>query len=89
VLRRGECARKEVREAEGSLQGLPGEVGGTATWGELVALWRDRLGRLAAEVRAGRADVSPLEPDVCAHCELPSLCRVTEGEHGDSEEEEG
>jgi hypothetical protein len=82
VLRRGECSQKEVRQVEGALQGLPAGVEGVERWEELAALWRDRLGRLADEVLRGRADVSPLEPEVCAYCDLPPLCRVTEGGSG-------
>jgi probable DNA repair protein len=45
----------------------------------LFRQWRDSLEMLAAEIRAGRADVDPKDPaKSCRYCPLPSLCRVHE-----------
>ena len=44
-------------------------------WPEWRALWREALDRVAGEVRAGEAGVSPLA-DACGFCELRGLCRI-------------
>ncbi|GAB4268877.1 MAG: PD-(D/E)XK nuclease family protein [Deferrisomatales bacterium] len=83
VVRPGECALKAAGEAGG----LPGDVAG---WEEQVARWRERLEGLAREIREGRAEVAPLDEEVCRYCRLPPLCRIDEagfGEEAEGEEE--
>jgi ATP-dependent helicase/nuclease subunit B len=57
---------------------------------QLIAAWRPRLERLAADFRAGRAAVDPKDGDkTCSNCHLGGLCRVRDtgggaaGEDGD------
>lgn len=48
-------------------------------WDELFHRWSESLEMLAAEIRAGRADVDPKDPaKSCNYCPLPSLCRIHE-----------
>jgi len=92
VVRRGECGRKAVAETEAGLRGVPEAVEGVETWEDLLRLWQGRLEALSLEVAQGRAEVRPLEPSVCRHCELPPLCRLAEAEAGaetGSEAEDG
>ncbi len=78
VVRRGGCGRRGVAETDGGLEGLPGDAAGVETWEDLRRLWQGRLEALAREVAEGRAEVCPVEPEVCRYCELPALCRVVE-----------
>ncbi len=73
------CAFVGLGRTPGLLPGAqdPAEVGTGAGWETLTAQWRERLGVLAREVLAGRADPTP-SPQACRHCELGSLCRVQE-----------
>jgi len=52
-----------------------GKLDGTASFDALVAVWRERMTRLAAEFAAGRADVEP-NAGACRSCALPGLCRI-------------
>jgi len=54
-----------------------GELEGAATFGELVAVWRERITRLAAEFAAGHAAVTPTAT-ACRSCDLHGLCRIGE-----------
>jgi ATP-dependent helicase/nuclease subunit B len=71
--------------------GIPGAA--PAALDEELAGWRGVLERLAAEFRAGAADVNPKEPGVCLHCGHAALCRIAEAEIATSalagEEEDG
>lgn len=51
------------------------ELEGEADFARLMALWTARLERIAAEFRAGRADVEPA-PRACDSCSLQALCRI-------------
>ena len=46
-------------------------------WAGILARWRRDLGRLAGEVRRGRADPTPSR-QACEYCTLGALCRVQE-----------
>lgn len=55
------------------------EAGGYAGWDGLKTEWKRQLEMLAAEVMAGRADVSPkVREDDCKYCRLHALCRINE-----------
>lgn len=56
------------RSAATALEGKP-------NFGALVALWSQRIERIAGEFAAGHAEVAPT-PRACASCDLQSLCRV-------------
>ncbi len=45
-------------------------------WAAAAAHWRDAYGLLAADFRAGRAEVLPRGPDACRHCTYPAVCRI-------------
>ncbi len=44
-------------------------------WKELVEYWKKSLIQLADDFCEGDARVDPLEPSVCEHCEMKTLCR--------------
>jgi probable DNA repair protein len=48
---------------------------GSANFQDLLALWRRRLERLAADLARGWAQVAPT-PKACERCGLQSLCRI-------------
>jgi RecB family exonuclease len=48
---------------------------GAANFQDLLALWRQRLERLAAGLGVGWAQVAPT-PQACERCVLPGLCRI-------------
>ncbi len=48
---------------------------GSANFQDLLALWRQRLERLAADLARGWAQVAPT-PKACDRCGLQSLCRI-------------
>ncbi len=56
------------RSAATALEGMP-------NFGALVALWSQRIERIAGEFAAGHAEVAPTLR-ACASCDLQSLCRV-------------
>jgi len=61
-----------------------------ADWQQLLQHWRSALMELAAEIRAGRADIEPQEDKTCTYCELGSLCRISsllEGIHVEAEDD--
>ena len=45
-------------------------------WDALLDHWRTVLAQLAAEFLGGEARVDPLNPNVCAQCDLHGLCRI-------------
>lgn len=51
---------------------------GAASWPSLVDDWRDQLEFLAADFRAGKAEVHPRDHQVCRYCHLHALCRIHE-----------
>jgi ATP-dependent helicase/DNAse subunit B len=55
-----------------------------AGWKEIPEGWleskKQQTLQAAAEIRAGRVDVAPANPDKCRHCEFRDVCRVTAGE---------
>lgn len=51
-----------------------------ADWDELLAHWRRVLPALAAEFLKGEAPVAPHHPQVCARCNLHTLCRIDAGQ---------
>jgi len=61
-------------------------------WPDLVAAWRNELGRIAGQFASGVAGVDPKRyPQTCQFCELQPVCRIrerlgepiTEGEAGE------
>ena len=55
----------------------PQELDEDTDWAGILARWRRDLGRLAGEVRRGRADPTPSR-QACEFCALGALCRVQE-----------
>jgi exodeoxyribonuclease-5 len=55
----------------------PQELDEHTDWAGILARWRRDLGRLAGEVRRGRADATPSR-QACEYCVLGALCRVQE-----------
>jgi hypothetical protein len=55
----------------------PQELDEDIDWAGILGRWRRDLGRLAGEVRRGRADPTP-SPQACEYCALGALCRVQE-----------
>ena len=53
---------------------------GKPEFSEVIAQWRAALEKLAADFRAGRADVDP-KPDACKFCGERALCRIREFEN--------
>jgi probable DNA repair protein len=51
------------------------ELEGMPDFGSLVALWSQRIERIAGEFAAGHAEVAPTAR-ACAKCDLQALCRV-------------
>ena len=59
-----------------------------ASLADALAVWRDALSMLAAEVMAGEARVDPKHgKPTCARCEFALLCRVHEQPPQPEEEE--
>jgi RecB family exonuclease len=73
----GECGFV-AETARGGLfkpRGKPTALEGMPDFASLLALWAQRLDRIAAEFAAGAADVRPT-PHACASCALKPLCRI-------------
>jgi len=55
-----------------------------AGWKEIPEGWLERKKeqtlQVVAEIRAGRVDVAPANPDKCRYCEFRDVCRVEAGE---------
>lgn len=79
------CAFVGLGREPGILPGVqdPAGDGEGPDWDTLNARWRERLGALAREVLAGRADPTP-SPQACRHCDLGALCRVQDILAGES-----
>ena len=45
---------------------------------QLIDQWRVQIAGLAEEYSAGRADVEPINPNVCGVCDYSSVCRIFE-----------
>ena len=81
-VRRGDCGLRGVaREAEfapnaRALQNSRSLKGDFENWDALMAHWRTTLSALAGEFLAGEARVDPLNPTICAQCDLHGLCRI-------------
>ena len=80
-VRRGDCGFNGVaREAEFApkVHALQSSTlkNDFADWDELMAHWRAALSELAREFLDGEARVDPLNPSVCAQCDLHGLCRI-------------
>ena len=57
---------------------------GLGEFDSLAALkeaWRDRLSEIVTDHLAGKADVNPVQPDVCTYCHLSNLCRIYEDQN--------
>ncbi len=50
-------------------------------WNTQITEWKTTVERLAAEFKQGRAEVDPLNPQVCTYCHLASMCRIREVPH--------
>ena len=58
--------------------GLDGSIGNFASLTELKDAWRKRLTEIVTDHLDGKADVEPVQDDVCRFCHLSNLCRVYE-----------
>lgn len=72
-------------KADGLVPGVKaynsGDTDAHAAWDSLLSDWGKRLELLAAEVREGRAEVTPTNRNKdCIYCPLPALCRIHEQE---------
>lgn len=47
-------------------------------WQENRAAWPTLLAQLAGEFLDGRADVDPIDDDICKFCDLGAMCRVSQ-----------
>jgi RecB family exonuclease len=74
-LDRGKCRMQGVAAEEGAAPGVKQVREDVGDWESLRALWRKRLGALAEEFTAGRADADPKAKSGCGYCEQASLCR--------------
>ncbi len=80
-LRRGEIKVEGLAADAGAWTGLRtlGDLPGVpfASWADIEAHWRTELEALGAEIRAGRASVTPRNVvTTCRHCRRQSLCRI-------------
>ena len=57
---------------------LAANLGDYQSLDSLKQAWRERLSQVVSDHLDGRADVSPVEPNVCTYCHLSNLCRVYE-----------
>ena len=57
---------------------LSENLGNFESFASLKDAWRDRLSEIVTDHLAGKADVDPVEPDVCEYCHLTNLCRIYE-----------
>ena len=62
------------------------QMEGEPNFAALIAVWRSRIEKLAAEFAAGRAEVAPTRK-ACASCDLQGLCRVPGALDTDDDEE--
>ncbi len=69
---------------------LPGVKPEDATqWRERLQSWQKNLSEIAAEYRAGAAQVAPKNrPQTCQYCDLTPLCRIHEAEDVSGNDEE-
>ncbi|MCY4093628.1 MAG: PD-(D/E)XK nuclease family protein [Gammaproteobacteria bacterium] len=65
------------------------KLGNYESLDSLKQAWRDRLCQIVSEHLDGKADVSPVEPDVCTYCHLSNLCRIYEDQSKDYSRDEG
>ncbi|MDD9883313.1 MAG: PD-(D/E)XK nuclease family protein [Gammaproteobacteria bacterium] len=84
-VKRGDCGFSGVGDGEfgpgvsavEASRSLKNDFG---DWGALLAHWRRALPALADEFSAGVARVDPYRPEVCARCNLHTLCRIDAGQ---------
>ncbi|MCY4129140.1 MAG: PD-(D/E)XK nuclease family protein [Gammaproteobacteria bacterium] len=57
---------------------LDEELGNYGSLAALKAAWRDRLSQIVLDHLDGKADVDPVDSDVCKYCHLTNLCRIYE-----------
>ena len=79
---------EEIAQEEKEYE-LDVRLGDYASLDSLKQAWRDRLSRIVSDHLAGRADVSPVDDDVCTYCHLSNLCRVYEDKTMNYAPEEG
>ena len=58
--------------------GLDDSIGNFASLTELKDAWRERLTEIVTDHLDGKAEVEPVQDDVCRFCHLSNLCRVYE-----------
>ena len=84
LVRRGHCALLGLAGHAGASEGVKPLAQSEyaerfPTWPALLAAWRLTLERLAQAFRSGAAVVDPKRrPPACRHCDLSTLCRVSE-----------
>lgn len=60
---------------------LEEDLGNYASLTELKHAWRARLSQIVKDHLDGKADVDPVDSDVCTYCHLSNLCRIYEDEN--------
>ena len=71
--------KTKLRETLGSFESLAA----------LKDAWRVRLSEIVTDHLAGKADVDPVQADVCKYCHLSNLCRIYEDQNLGYSKEEG
>ncbi|MFA5701548.1 MAG: PD-(D/E)XK nuclease family protein [Desulfuromonas sp.] len=84
-VRTGACALKGscvsiTGGEEETFSPLPLKSMAAAEWDAACAQWRAQLEALAQDIAAGRADVAPVQDNVCQFCDLAPLCRIKQQE---------
>ncbi len=84
-VRKGDLGYMGISDTEGLVPGVKSVMddGKVAkdfeSMQEVLGWWEQKLSGLAAEIRTGRADVSPVSLNLaCRYCDLSALCRIWE-----------
>ncbi len=86
-LRRGDCKLAGIARDADLLPKVPGVANSKQAidlelgdWSQVLAHWRKQLEQLANDFVAGEAAVDPVSVEIaCRYCDLPGLCRISEG----------
>jgi len=86
-VRAGACVLKGTCVAdEDNLPPLPVKSMDVSEWDAARTQWRAQLDTLAQDIAAGRADVAPVQDNVCQFCDLSALCRIKQQTRSDKAE---
>ena len=66
-----EGIKSELREGLGEFE----------SFAALKDAWRGRLSEVVTDHLAGKAEVNPVQPEVCTYCHLSNLCRIYEDQN--------